>query len=137
MGILDLFGKKDVSDDLTKKIPYAIRYRFNPYRLVANRNNSIMLILNIKNLSSEPLMTSVVIKVPKALGFDQTGLGAVREIRVGNIASKEEKELTAELFGRTQTSPGEYKMLVTAFSHYRDYAHILNSETKKISLRVV
>ncbi len=137
MGIMDLFGKKDVSDDLTKKIPYVMRYRFNPYRLVANRNNSVRLMLTVKNATGEPLMTSVVLKVSKGLGFDESCLGQVREIRFGNVGPKEEKELDVEIFGKLQTQPGEYKVLVTAFSHYRDYAHILNSESKKIGLRVV
>ncbi|MFH0818055.1 MAG: hypothetical protein V1909_05490 [Candidatus Micrarchaeota archaeon] len=137
MGILDLFGKTDVSDDLTKKIPYVMKYRFNPYRLVANKNNSVRLMLTVKNATNEPLMTSVVIKVQMGLGFDQSCLGQVREIRFGNMAPKDEKELDVEIFGKLQTAPGEYKVLITAFSHYRDYAHILNSESKKISLRVV
>ena len=137
MGILDLFGKKDVSDELTKKIPYAMKARFNPYRLVANKSNSVMLIASIKNLSKEPLMTSIVVRVPKGLGFDSTVLGTVREIRIGYLAPKEEKDLNIEIFGGIQSRPGEYKILITSFCHYRDYAHIFNSESKKISLRVV
>ncbi|MFH1447267.1 MAG: hypothetical protein ABIG39_00230 [Candidatus Micrarchaeota archaeon] len=137
MGILDLFGKKDVSSDLTKKIPYLIKYRFSPYRLLANQNNSVRLFLDIKNATGEPLMTSVVVKVPKGLGFDQTCLSQAREIRMGNLAPKEEKEIEIDVFGRIGTRSAEYKILITAFSHYRDYAHILNSESKKVGLRVV
>lgn len=135
--MLDLFGKKDVSDELTKKIPYSMKMRFKPYRLLANKNNSVTLILSIKNMSNEPLMTSVVVKTPKPLGFDPTGLGNAREIRIGYLAPGEEKELNVEIYGRLQSPPGDYKLLITAFCHYRDYAHILNSESKKVSLRVV
>ena len=137
MGILDLFGKKDVSDDITKKSPYTLKVRFNPYRLVANKNNSVNMILVLKNVSKEPLLTSVVIKTPKMLGFDQSGLGNAREIRFGYLPPKEQKEFGVEIFGRVQTKPAEYKLLITAFCHYRDYAHVLNSVSKKVSLRVV
>jgi hypothetical protein len=137
MGILDLFGKKDVSGDITKKSPYTLRVRFNPYRLVANKNNSVNMVLSLKNVTGEPLLTSVVVKAPKLLSFDQMGLGNAREIRFGYLPPKEQKEINVEVFGRVQTPPAEYKMLITAFCHYRDYAHILNSVSKKISLRVV
>ncbi len=137
MGIRDLFGKKDVSDDLMKKMPYALKTRFNPYRLVAKENNSVTLYVTIKNLTKEPLLTSIVIKVPKKLGFDSSGLSAVREVRLGYLPPKESKEIPIEIYGGHRSVAGEYKIYVTAFCHYRDYAHILNSELKKLSLRVV
>lgn len=137
MGIRDLFGKKDVSADLIKRIPYAIKTRLNPYRLVANKQNSVTLFITLTNASKEPLLTSVVVKVPKKIGFDSSGLSAVREIRLGYLPPKESRELDVEIHGRTQTPAGEYTILINAFCHYRDYAHMLNSEVKKVSLRVV
>ncbi|MFH1447967.1 MAG: hypothetical protein ABIG39_03830 [Candidatus Micrarchaeota archaeon] len=137
MGILNLFGKKDVSNELTKKMPYALKMRLNPYRLLANKNNNVTLYISIKNISKEPLLTSIVVKVPKKLGFDSICLNNVREIRFGYVPPKETKELGIDIYGSVQTGAQEYKLLVTAFCHYRDYAHILNSVSKKVSLRVV
>jgi len=137
MGILDVFGKKHVGKALTAHIPYAIKLRFVPFRLAAHRSESVDLVVGLKNLTEESLLTSVIVEVPKGLGFDQTGLSTAREIRLGYLGPKENKELVVPVFGSTRTDGGEYPVTVAAYCHYRDYAHVLNSEKKKIELRVV
>jgi uncharacterized membrane protein len=137
MGFLDLFGKRDVSAELTRKVPYALTMQFHPYRLSANRNDSVMLKVGIENLSTEPFLTSIVVKVPKKLGLDQTGLQQVREIRLGELTKDESKTVSVEIYGSTKTDEGEYPIEVTAMAHYRNYAYVLNSEKKKASLRAV
>ena len=47
MKILDLFGKKDASSELNKTLPYRIMTEFTPYKLYANRRNSVMLLLEV------------------------------------------------------------------------------------------
>ena len=137
MGLFDMFGKKDVSDELTKKVPYALKIAFHPFRLSANRNDSVTMRIQLTNISKEPLLTSVIVKIPKKLGLDQTGLSQVREIRLGELPPGEEKTLTVEIFSSTKTDSAEYPIEVTAISHYRNYAYVLNSERKRGSLRVV
>lgn len=137
MSVLDLFGKKEVGDDLTKGVPFSLKLRLSPYRLVAKKNDKIDLIVNVKNRTKEPLMTSLVVKVPKNLGFDSIGLNKAREIRVGYIAPEEEKEIHVDICSSLKTEATEYTIAATAFSHYRDYAHVLNSMTKTISVRAV
>lgn len=137
MGLFDMFGKKDVSAELTKKVPYALKLSFHPFRLSANRSDSATMKIELKNLSKEPLLTAVVVRIPKKLGLDQTCLSQAREIRLGELAQGDEKAINVEIYGSTKTDPGEYPVEVTAISHYRNYAYVLNSEKKRATLRVV
>jgi len=137
MGLFDMFGKKDVSDELTKKVPYALKISFHPFRLNANRSDSATMKVELRNLSKEPLLTSVVVRIPKKLGLDQTCLSQAREIRLGELSPGDEKSLNVEVYGSTKTDAGEYPVEITAISHYRNYAYVLNSERKKASLRAV
>jgi len=138
MGILDLFGKKDVGKALVGGIPYALRLRFRPIRLSIKEKAPVDLLVDIKNLrDEEPLLTSVVVQVPKALGLDSIGLNTTREIRLGYMKPKEDKQLTIEIYSSARAKEGIFPVQVTAFCHYRDYSHILNYERKRIELRVV
>lgn len=137
MGILDIFGKRDVRAELTKKIPYGLTLSFTPYRLKAHKNEFVNLKIYIKNLTEETLLTSIVINLPKKLGFDRAGINHVREIRLGYMSADEEREIDVPIWGNSSTEDGEYPITLTAYCHYRDYAHILNSEKKKLILRVV
>ena len=137
MGILDIFGKRDVSSELTKRIPYALKLSFHPYRLSANRSDSSTLRVEIKNLTKEPLLTSIVVRVPKKLGLDQTCLSQIREIRLGELAPGELKNLNIEIYGGTKTDQGSYPIEVTAISHYRNYSYVINYERARATLRAV
>jgi len=137
LAFLDFFGKKNVGEDLVKKVPYGLKLSLHPYRLTANKAESIILYVNLKNLKEEVLLTSIVVEVPKNLGFDQTGLSTTREIRLGEIKPKEEKEIKVEIWGNPRTEQGEYKIGVTAICHYRNYGYVLNAEKREIVLRVI
>jgi len=137
VGLLDVFGKKDVSDELTKKIPYSIKMTFHPLRMIANKSDSMRMSLKVANRSTEPLLTSIVIQVPKKIGLDQTCLSSVREIRLGELPPGEEKELSVDIYGSTRTDEGSYPVAVTAIAHYRNYAYVLNSEKKTGAVRVI
>ncbi|RLG18676.1 hypothetical protein DRN67_03910 [Candidatus Micrarchaeota archaeon] len=138
MGLLDLFGKKNVGDALTSKLPYALKMRFSPIRLSIKQKTPIDLIIDLENIrDEEALLTSIVVQVPKALGLDSMGLNQMREIRLGYLKPHKRKELHIEIHATARTKQKTYPVHVTAFSHYRDYSHVLNSEKKKLELRVV
>jgi len=137
MGLLDIFGKKDVSAELTKKVPYELKLSFHPLRISANKSDSVRMSILLSNRSGEPLLTSVVVQVPKKLGLDQTCLSNVREIRLGELAPGEKKELAVDIYSSTKTDEGSYTITVTAIAHYRNYAYVLNSESKSAQLRAV
>src|SRR5271157_4845776 len=126
MKILDLFGKKDSSSELNKTLPYRIVAEFTPYKLYANRRNSVLLMLNVKNLTNEPVLGSVVVELPKMLSLDDVGMSTAKELRLGTLAPGEEKESRVEVHGDAGTDKGEYTLSITAFIHYRDYGHVLN-----------
>lgn len=133
----ELFGKKDVGRELTRAIPYALKLRFLPFRMDSRSKQPVHLEIEIESLIEEPLLTSVVIQVSKAFGFDAMGLNSTREIRLSYLQPGEKKQLTVDLYSSARIKAGEFPVHVTAYSHYRDYSHILNYERKRISLRVV
>ena len=138
MGLLELFGKKDIGASLVRKIPYGLKMRFNPYRLSITNKNPVDLVIDLENLrDEEPLLTSIVIRVPKSLGLDSMGLNQMREIRMGYLRPRESKQLHIEVHQTARTKPDTFPVLVTAFSHYRDYSHVLNSQKKRLDLRVI
>lgn len=136
MKILDLFGKKDSSGELSRTLPYRIMSEFVPYRLYANRKSSVLLLLRLKNLTAEPVLSSLVVELPKGLSLDETGISTAKELRLGTLAPGDEKESKIEVFGNAGTDRGEYTLAITAFIHYRDYGHVLNAMKKKALLEV-
>ncbi len=137
MGIFNLFGKKDVSSELTKSSPFKISTEWVPYKLYASRKSSSTLIVRIKNMTNETLLTSVVAELPKQLGFEQVALTKERELRLGELPSEEERELKFEVFSTMNADPGEYTLNLTAIAHYRDYGHVLNAVKKRVIVEVV
>ncbi|MDE1873503.1 MAG: hypothetical protein KGI04_00060 [Candidatus Micrarchaeota archaeon] len=137
MKILDLFGKKDSAAEVGRSLPYQVSSEFIPFRLYANRKGSSMLLMRLKNLTAESVLSSVVVQVPKGLSLDETGLSGAKELRVGTLAPGEEKQVRADIYGDTATDKGEYTLSITAFIHYRDYGHVLNAMKKKAVLEVV
>lgn len=136
-GIFNIFGKRDVSDDLTKSSPYRISTEMVPYKLYANRGSSASLMVRVKNVTSEILLTSVVAELPNQLGFDEVGVSKQREVRVGELAPHEEKEVRFDLFSNLNSDKGEYTLMLTAIAHYRDYGHVINAVKKRTTLNVV
>ena len=137
MGIFDLFGKKDVSTDVTKQMPFTVTTEFVPYKLKSNSRSSSTMTLNIRNMTNEPVLTSVVVGMPATLSFDETGLAKEKEVRLGTLAPKEAKMATLEVFSNSGTDKGEYTISVTAFIHYRDYGHVLNAMKKRTVIEAV
>lgn len=137
MGIFDLFGKKDVATDLKKALPYGINTEFSPYKLKANTRSGSTLSINLKNMTGEPVMSSVVVQVPDKVSLDSTGLAKEKEVRIGTLAPNESKDVHIEIYSNSGTDKGEYTVTITAFIHYRDYAHVLNAMKKRSVLEAV
>ena len=93
--------------------------------------------IQIKNLTNEPVMASVVLEVPDRLSLDETGFSKQKEVRLGMLGANEEREARVDVYGNTATDAGEYTIGITAFVHYRDYAHVLNAAKKRSVLQVV
>ncbi len=137
MGIFDLFGKKDVKADLGRQLPYRIGMAFVPFKLKANNRSTSTLTVNVKNMTNEPVMSSVVVQVPERVSLDSTGLSKEKEVRLGVLGPNEQKDAFVELYSNSGTDKGEYTITVTAFIHYRDYGHVLNAMKKRSTIEAV
>ncbi len=137
MSLFNIFGKKDVSSELMKNPPYRLSVELVPYRLEANKKSVATMFIHLANMTTEPLLTSVVIEAPSKIGFDEMGLSKQKEIRIGNMNPNEEKELKVDLFGGSATEKGSYTMSLTAIMHYRDYGHVINAVKKRMMINVV
>lgn len=137
MGIFDIFGKKDAVSDITKGSPYLVSTELVPYRLYGRKNSSSTLIVRVRNVTKDILLTSVVGELPAKLGFDEMALARQRELRIGELQPNEQKEVKLNLYGNVGTDPGEYTLRLTTIAHYRDYSHVLNAVKKNVSISVV
>ncbi|MEM0200976.1 MAG: hypothetical protein QXD23_01060 [Candidatus Micrarchaeaceae archaeon] len=137
MGLFDLFGKKDVSQDVTKTLPFMLVTEFVPYKIKSREKNNCSLNIKIKNLTKEPVLSSIVIEVPKQLSFDAMGISKQKEVKIGNLGPNEEKISSIDIHGGVGTDKGSYTITITAFVHYRDYAHVINEMRKRTILEVI
>ena len=134
MGLLDLLRGGRVQETTGY---YSLHCEAHPYRLPAHKSDYVELEVKVKNTSGKELLTSLVVVVPKLLGFDQTALSREKEIRLGMLQHGEARDMTLKLWGTARTPPGNYPVKVYALSHYRDYGHILGEVKKIIDLRAV
>jgi hypothetical protein len=136
MGILDLFGKKDVSK-IAKKIPFEIKTSFNPVRLSSHKIDRCDLEIKLKNITDETVLCSIAIEVGNGLALDQTGIHKTKEIRVGYLNKNDEYTIIVPIWSNNMTPPGNIPVKINAYVHYRTYSYILNGVKKETYLRVV
>lgn len=143
MGLLDSIlssinsGENNSKPAGETRVPFKISSGFRPVRLRAMAQNSCDLVLNIQNVDGKDHICSVVVEVANSLGFDSMGLHKKKELRLGNFESGKSREVSIPINANNQTPAGTYKIFITAYSHYRDYSHVLNSVRKSVELRVV
>jgi uncharacterized membrane protein len=134
MGITDLlFGKKKVPSFSTNV--FTIDTTIHPFRIAARKADYAQLDVVVTNRFDKELLTSIIISVPKALGFEQSTLSHQREIRAGTLAPGESKTVRVQVWGTVRTDPGTYEIKIFALSHYRDYSYVLNEVRKTVELR--
>jgi len=132
MAIFDLFGKKEVP----REGLYVIYTSLHPFRLYSHKSDFVELEVSLQNVYSAELLTSLVVVVPKGIGFEQSVLSQQREIRVGQMKPGEEKRFKIPIWASQRTDRGAYVLRVYAVSHYHDYGHVLNEAKKEVRLRV-
>lgn len=137
MALFDIFGKKDVSKDLTKRLPFVVATEFLPYKLYAGKKSATTLFVRLRNATNEVVLTSLVVELPNKISFDDVMIAREREMRLGAIAPSEEKEVRLNLHNSLDADKGEYTIILSAIAHYRDYGHVMNAVKKRIPLQVV
>ena len=133
MGIFDLFGKKEVPHNASM---YNLQCEIHPMKLNAHQIDFVDLEIDITNNIDKELLTSIVISVPKSLGFEGSALSQQREIRLGMLQPHQKHHLKVQVFATQRTEAGRHPIEVYAMSHYRDYTYVINEVRKKIELRV-
>jgi uncharacterized membrane protein len=134
MGIADvLFGKKKVP--AFGAAVFSIDTTIHPFRIAAHKADYAQLDVVVTNRFDKELLTSIVISVPKALGFEQSQLTHQREIRAGPLEPGKSKSVRVQVWGSARTDPGSYEINIFALSHYRDYSYVLNEVRKTVELR--
>lgn len=137
MGFLDgIFGKA-AEAPVRQGLPFNISTALRPVRLNAKRDNSLELLVTVKNATEKPVMASVTVEIPRALGFDGLGITRIKEVRLGEMDAQKEKTISFSICANSQTAPGTYAAVLTVNHHYRDYAHILNYAKKNVEIRAV
>jgi len=132
----NIFGKKN-SKFNKKGIPYALSLEWVPYKLFSGKKSSSTLFFKIKNVSTEGLLTSVVINLPQKLSFDSIGVMRKKELKVGELKPGEENEQKIDVMNSIDAPKGEYTIQIIATSHYRDYEHVINSIRKNTTIHIV
>ena len=108
-----------------------------PYKLYANKKSSSKLNIKIKNMTNDAALTSIFISLPNQLSFDNMGLEKDKIMKLGEIQPHEEKNASIDVMTNLNSESGEYTIVLTATSHYRDYDHVVNSIKKSTTVQVV
>lgn len=137
MGILDIFGKKDSAKDITSGPPYSVATELVPYKLYAKKAGSATLVVKVKNLTKDVLLTSVVAETPGKIGFDEMMVSKQRELRIGEMQPNEVKEVKFGIYSSMGSDAGEYTLTLTTIAHYRDYGHVLNAVKKRVLVELI
>jgi hypothetical protein len=132
MGLFDLFGKKQVEPIA----PFTLRAEFHPYRLPANKADFVDLEITVGNNTDAQVLSSVVVVVPKGLGFEQSAMSQQKELRLGYMEPRDQKSFKIRVYGTARTPKGLYPVKLYTFSHYKDYGHVLNEARRSLQLRV-
>lgn len=136
MSIFGFLRKKGENNTIGAP-PYKIVTEWFPYKLYANKKSSSSLSVKIKNNSKESQLTSVELELPNKLSFDGMGISRKREIKLGDLPPDSEKEIKFDVINSLDADKGEYSLILTVSSHYRDYDHFLNTVKKTIVIEVV
>ncbi len=130
----ELFGKRPAPIFTN---PFELEFSFHPLRLSARRSDYVVVDIILKNISSQEQLTSLIVSLPRGLGFEPTGLNQQREIRLGHLPPGEEKRFKLSIYSSQRTAPGEYEVKLFAASHYRNYGYLINELRKIFVLRAV
>ncbi|MFH0836376.1 MAG: hypothetical protein V1834_04410 [Candidatus Micrarchaeota archaeon] len=114
---------------------FVLECAVHPLRLPANKADFVELEIVLESQSNDSQLASLLIDLPKSLGFDQSALSQRKEIRFGELMPGQKKKLTLNIYGTQRTQPGSYNIYLTASSHYRTYEHVLAEVRKTIVLR--
>lgn len=136
MGLIDTLKNLGKEKETSSK-PVSVTTRFEPYRLTAHKNESVDLVVLVKNTDSKSNMISVVVKCPDKLGFGSPGINKMEQKKLGDLHPGEERTVVFKINGNSNTQSNDYPIALFVYTHFRDYDHIENAVRKLITLRAV
>ncbi len=111
--------------------------RFTPIRMVSGQREPVNLNIYLINKFSEPVLVSVIAKVPASFGFDKAGIVSEKRERLGVIEPGEEKVVNFPIYGKFGTRPGKYPIQVKVLLHEKRYDKIKDEYKFSTELRVI
>lgn len=141
MGFLDSILGGGSSSSVTPRptsTPFKVVITFAPLRLSAMKKSNVRMIVKVTNLSDEPVMTSVDALLARValMGFDAACINKHTEVKVGDIAPGETKEVVIPIYGSNQLKEGNYPYKASVYAHYQDYTKVVTYVDKKGEIRV-
>ncbi len=136
MGFIDKLKNLGKTQENSSR-PITMSTQFKPYRLNSHKNESVDLIVVVKNTDSKKSMMSVVAKCPNKLGFGSPGINKTEQKKLGDVEPGEEKTVVFKVQGNSNTTPNDYPIGIFVYSHFRDYDHVENAVRKVVTLRAV
>ncbi len=137
MGVLDFLSAGGKSRDASV---YGLSCELHPYSLKANANDYLDLEIDLENFTGEQAksneFTSIVVSLARGLGVDRSAISQTREIRLGQLKAGEKRHLKMQVWATQRTEKGTYACTIKAIQHDRDYSHVKNAATKRLSIRV-
>ncbi len=133
MGIFNFLSESKPKSDL----PYILNVDFHPIRLPANKADYVEMSIDVTNNTGKEELMSVLISVPKGLGFDQSALSQEKELRLETMKPGEHRRFVIKLWSTQRTQKGSYNVNISVAGHYRTYKHVLSEVRRTIALRVV
>lgn len=110
---------------------------FNAVRAVVGQKEPIVLNITLRNNEETALLTSVIVKIPFALGFDKAGLMRETRRRLGLIKVGGDKTVPIPIYVRSTTKEGTYPVEIKAITHLEHYDKNDKEYAYSTTLRVI
>jgi hypothetical protein len=113
-----------------------IRTELSPLRMVLKNKQPVELMVQIRNDSDKPRLTSFDIVLGNHFGFEKQGRTNAKSKHLGELAPGERIIAYFTIYPKMSVESGEHTILLSAIEHYTSYQYILGKKTKQICLRV-
>jgi len=113
-----------------------IRTELNPLRLILKNKGPVELMIQIKNDSDKPRLTSFDLVLGNHLAFEKQGRTNAKTKQLGELAPEEKVVQYFSIYPKIGIETGEHIILLSAIEHYNSYQYILGKKTRQIALRV-
>ena len=114
-------------------------YKIIPLRLSRSHDNSVDIVVRLTNLDEEEKLISVEGKIVShgLLGFDKNLTHKKAIKKVGVLLPGKSVEFPIRVYGSAQTKEGDYDVDLTLYEHFQDFNKVMESYTRRCTIRVI